>query len=204
MSSDDKFILQQTEIWSHDKEEMSIFGGKMGDLILTDRRIIFIESGRRQSGYASIFEVEEAVLNHPHVVIPLDEMTGGECGGHIGASFLTINYMMDNIPHVRHFFASDMAYFASDKWLECISELGMALREPPQVKEEQEPEGGDIILFDLTHNDYVGKTVTNRVIEICNERRDRYGIEQPVYFKGKAKEEFLANDREYLPRTRVL
>ena len=204
MPSDDKLILQQTEIWSHDKEEMSIFGGKMGDLILTERNIIYIESGRRLRDYGSISDVEEAMEEYSHVLIPLDEMTGGECGGHYGANYLTINYLESDTQLVRHFFASDMTYFASDKWLECISEMGMTIRQPPKVQEKQEPKGRNIVLFDLTHNDYVGKTVTNRVLEICNERREKYEIEQPVYFKGKAKEEFLANDGEYLPRTRVL
>jgi hypothetical protein len=206
----ERVITHINDVSSNEKEKKSIFGAIRGDLILTNKRLVFIKTGWgiHIKSYEDVTEIEKSLqTKKENFDIPLTSVMEAESDSHMMSTYLTVRYQAPSGPKVRNFFVPATYYFEADKWVKMISQEANKVRYSLASSEREEPvEYGDrsLIILDQTHTGYVGEIVNKVFLETLESMRDHLNLEDPLILKGKPKDELLMKNRELLPRTILL
>jgi len=195
-----------------EKSEMSIFGSKRGDLVLTNRRLVFIQTGWgiHIKAYDTVQDLEEAKNERgAYHEIDLFEVVEVASDSHMMSPYFTVKYETPHGVTTRHFFVPAGTYFEPEKWVICIKEAGNEVRyDIIQEEIEEEKETGEfkreIFIVNMTRTAFAGKNVNNLFIETLRSSRPELTEEEIILFEGKPKDETYVAFKNYLPRAALI
>ena len=212
MSEVERIITYHNDANMCEKSEMSIFGSKRGDLVLTNRRLVFIQTGWgiHIKAYDTVQDLEEAKNERgAYHEIDLFEVVEVASDSHMMSPYFTVKYETTHGITTRHFFVPAGTYFEPEKWVICIMEAGNEVKYDIMQEEiEEEKETGefkrDKYIVNVTGTAFAGKIVNNLFIETLRSGRPELTDEDIILFDGGPKDEVYVAFKNYLPRAALI
>lgn len=212
MSEVERIITYHNDANMCEKSDMSIFGSKRGDLVLTNRRLVFIQTGWgiHIKAYDTVKDLVNAEKERgAYLEIDLLKVVEVASDSHMMSPYFTVKYETPHGITTRHFFVPAGTYFEPEKWVICIKEAGNEVRYDIMQEEiEEEKEAGefkrDIYIVNMTRTAFAGKNVNNLFIEMLRSSRPELTDEDVILFDGGPQDEVYVALKNYLPRAALI